>query len=53
MSIEQLLESYPDDNRIMVEYFMNQEKFEEDILTNHKAVLAFLHDRIQRLIEID
>lgn len=53
LSIEQLLESYPDDNRILVEYFMNQEKFEEDILTNHKAVLEFLHDRIQRFIEID
>lgn len=46
LSIEQLLESYQDDNRLMVEYFMNQKKFEEDIWTDHKAVLAFLHDRI-------
>lgn len=53
LSIEQLLESYQDDNRIMVEYFMSQKKFEGDILTNHKAVLAFLHDKIQSFIEIN
>ena len=35
-----------DDNRLMGEYFMNEKKFEEDIWTDHKAVLAFLHDRI-------
>lgn len=50
LSIENLLESYQDDNRNMVEYFINEEKFENDILTNHTEVLMFLHNKIQRLI---
>lgn len=53
LSTEQLLESYQDNNRIMVEYFMNREKIDKDILINHKDVLMVLHDRIQRLIEIN
>lgn len=53
LSIESLLESYQDDNRIMVEYFLNQEKFETDILFNHKDVLMFLHDKIHRFLERD
>lgn len=53
LSIEQLLASYQDDNRILVEYFMNQEKFENDIALNHRDVLIFLHNRVQRLIEKD
>lgn len=52
LSVEQLLSSYEDDNKIMVEYFLNQEKFEKDILDDHRAVLMFLHDRVHRLIEI-
>lgn len=51
LTTEQLLESYQDNNRILVEYFMNQEKFDHDILTNHKSVLMVLHDRIQKLVE--
>lgn len=42
LSIESLLESYQDDNRIMVEYFLNKERFETDILSDHKDVLCFL-----------
>lgn len=53
LSIESLLESYQDDNRIMVEYFLNQEQFETDILSNHKDVLMCLHDKIQRFLERD
>lgn len=53
LSIEQLLESYQDDNRIIIEYFMNQEKFENDIALNHKNILMLFHDSVQRLIEID
>lgn len=53
LSIQNLLESYQDDNRIMIEYFLNQEKFETDILSNHKGVLMFLHDKIQRFLERD
>jgi predicted nucleotidyltransferase len=53
LSIENLLESYQNDNRKMVEYFINQEKFETDILSNHKEVLKFLHDKIQSFIEKD
>lgn len=53
LSIERLLESYQDDNRIMIEYFLNQEKFETDILSNHKEVLMCLHDKIQRFVERD
>lgn len=51
MSVNALLESYHDDNRKMVEYFINEEKFENDILTNHTDVLMFIHDRIKKLIE--
>ena len=32
LSIEQLLESYQDDNKILVEYFMNREKLEKDMM---------------------
>ena len=53
LSIESLLESYQDDNRIMVEYFLNRERFETDILSNHKDVLMFLHDKIQSFLESD
>lgn len=53
LPIENLLESYQDDNRKMFEYFINQGKFETDILANHKDVLKFLHDKIQRFIEKD
>lgn len=51
LSIENLLESYQDDNKILVEYFLNRERFETDILTNHNDVLMFLHDKIQSFIE--
>ena len=51
LSIENLLESYHDDNRIMVEYYLNQEQFEDDILSNHKVVLMFLHDKILGFLE--
>lgn len=51
LSIENLLESYHDDNRIMVEYYLNQEQFENDILSNHKVVLMFLHDKILGFLE--
>lgn len=53
LSVEQLLESYQDDTKIIVEYFVNREKFERDVLTNHKDVLMFLHDRTQKFIEED
>lgn len=53
MSIESLLESYQDDNRIMVEYFLNKERFETDILSDHKDVLMFLNDKIQNFLEND
>lgn len=50
LSIEQLLEAYQDENRLLVEYFVNKEKFEKDILANHKEVLMFLHDKVQAFI---
>ena len=53
LPIESLLESYQDDNRIMVEYFLNEERFETDILSNHKDVLMFLHNKIQNFLEND
>ena len=53
LTIESLLESYQDDNRIMVEYFLNEERFETDILSNHKDVLMFLHNKIQNFLEND
>ncbi len=36
LSTEQLLRSYSDNNRIIVEYFMDREKFDNDIKTDHK-----------------
>ena len=53
LTIESLLESYQDDNRIMVEYFLNEERFETDILSNHKDVLMLLHNKIQNFLEND
>ena len=53
LSTESLLESYQDDNRILVEYFLSQEKFETDILSDHKETLMFLHDKIQNFLEND
>lgn len=53
LTIESLLESYQDDNRIMVEYFLNEERFETDILSNHKDVLMFFHNKIQNFLEND
>lgn len=37
----------------MVEFFKNKEQFETDILSNHKDVLMFLYDKIQRFLERD
>jgi len=50
LSIEQLLEAYDDENQKLVEYFVDPEKFEKDIETDHKGVLMFLHDRVQLFV---
>lgn len=50
LSVNELWESYHDDKQKLVEYFINREKFEADILANHTDVLMFIHNSIQKLI---
>lgn len=45
-----LLNSYTDENRILVDYFLNKDKFEDDIMVNHKAVLFKIHNLIEGLM---
>lgn len=52
LSVSDLLNSYSDDNRILVEYFRNREKFENDISEDHKEVLAHIHGLIERMLDI-
>lgn len=51
LSAKELLASYRDENRILVEYFLDKEKFERDIANNHKAVLQTMHDLVKGLME--
>lgn len=53
LSTEDLLESYQDDTRRIIEYYMDREKFERDIFNNHKEVLMFLHDKVKKFIDND
>lgn len=46
LSINDLLTAYNDGNKILVEYFMDKEKFEGDIERNHKEVLINLHNLV-------
>lgn len=52
LSVSDLLNSCSDDNRILVEYFADREKFESDISRNHKEVLARIHGLIERMLDI-
>ena len=52
LSTSDLLNSYSDDNRILVEYFTDREKFDRDIAKNHKEVLVRIHDLIERMLDI-
>lgn len=52
LSVIDLLNSYSDENRIPVEYFMYREKFENDISENHKHVLARIHGLIEGMLDI-
>lgn len=46
LSINDLLASYSDGNKILVEYFIDKDKFEKDIEKNHKEVLINLHNLV-------
>lgn len=46
LSINDLLASYSDENKILVEYFIDKDKFEGDIERNHKNVLVNIHDLV-------
>lgn len=52
LSVKDLLNSYSDENRILVEYFMDRAKFENDIAEDHKQVLARIHGLIERMLDI-
>lgn len=52
LSVNDLLNSYNDENGILVEYFRNREKFENDISEDHKEVLARIHGLIERMLDI-
>ena len=53
LSTTELLNSYTDETKILVEYFMNKEKFDFDILKNHREVLNNMHNLIKKMIEVD
>jgi len=50
LSIMDLLNSYKDEYKILVEYFMNKERFDKDIQLDHKKVFETLHTLISSLI---
>lgn len=52
LSVKDLLSSYSDENRILVEYFMDRVKFENDVAEDHKQVLARIHGLIERMLDI-
>lgn len=52
LSTIDLLNAYTDENKILVEYFMNKEKFDYDISRNHKEVLINMHNLIEQLLAI-
>lgn len=45
-----LLFSYNDEKRILVEYFMDKDKFNKDIADNHQKVLSNIHNLVCSLI---
>lgn len=47
-----LLNSYHDANKILVEYFLDKEKFETDIDLNHKETMMKIHDLISEMMEV-
>lgn len=52
LASNELLDSYTDENKILVEYFLNKEKFDDDISKNHREVLINIHNLIERMIAI-
>ncbi len=51
LSNKELLNSYSDENKILIEYFLDKEKFDEDIARNHKAVMMNIHNLIEKMIK--
>lgn len=52
LSINDLLTSYSDGNKILVEYFIDKDKFERGIVKNHKDVLINIHNLVCTLISV-
>lgn len=48
---QELLESYCDENRMLVEYYLDKNIFDRDIAENHKKVLNNIHECLVKLIE--
>lgn len=51
LSNNELLNSYTDENKLLVEYYLNKDKFDYDILQNHKEVLANIHNLLTKMIK--
>lgn len=50
LTINDLLASYSDSNKILIEYYINKDKFERDIDRNHKDVLINIHNLVCALL---
>lgn len=50
LSTRELLASYEDERKILVEYFLEKEKFETDVERNHKGVLMMLHNLLEKML---
>ena len=46
-----LLKSYDNSLYELVEYFLNQEKYDNDISNNHREVLYKMHDLVLELLK--
>ena len=51
LSIQDLLSMFDDSYRVLVEYFIDKEKFEDDIKENYHEVLGKIHTLISQMIE--
>lgn len=51
LSIQDLLSTFDDSYRVLVECFIDKEKFENDIKENHQEVLGKIHTLISQMIE--
>lgn len=51
LSIQDLLNSFDNNYRLLVEYFVDKEKFENHIKENHRKVLGKIHTLVSQMID--